>query len=165
MEFEADKIKKTIRVRREFAAPVLRVWSAWTKAEMLDQWWAPKPWKARTGRMDFREGGKWVYAMIGPEGEKHWARADFENISEPREFSARDCFSDENGEEDHNLPTSFWNIKFREKSSERTEINITITYKERADLERILNMGFKEGFSAGLDNLDVLLAENRDEQQ
>lgn len=163
MGFEIDKENRTIRVKREFAAPVLRVWSAWTKAEMLDQWWAPKPWKTHTGSMDFREGGKWIYAMLGPEGEKHWARADFKDISELREFSVRDCFSDENGEEDHNLPTSFWNLKFKEKSPNSTEIEITITYKESADLERILNMGFKEGFTAGMDNLDTLLAENREE--
>lgn len=69
MSFSIDKKNRKISVEREYNAPVDRVWSAWT--ERPDKWWAPKPWKARTKGMDFREGGYWLYAMQGPEGEEH----------------------------------------------------------------------------------------------
>src|SRR5687768_8096768 len=97
INFTIDKENKKIKVEREFDAPVARVWAAWTEQELLDQWWAPKPWKARTKTMDFREGGYWLYAMVGPEGEEHWARADYKSISPLRSFSAADSFCDENG--------------------------------------------------------------------
>ena len=43
MDFSVDKENKRISVKREFAAPLSRVWAAWTESELLDQWWAPKP--------------------------------------------------------------------------------------------------------------------------
>jgi uncharacterized protein YndB with AHSA1/START domain len=43
MNFTVDKANKKINVEREFAAPLESVWAAWTKAELLDQWCAPKP--------------------------------------------------------------------------------------------------------------------------
>lgn len=42
MDFQVDKASKKIFVKREFTAPVEKVWAAWTQAELLDQWWAPK---------------------------------------------------------------------------------------------------------------------------
>ena len=35
-------------VVRDFDAPVDLVWRAWTESELLDLWWAPKPWRAQT---------------------------------------------------------------------------------------------------------------------
>ena len=71
-DFSVNKETNTITVKREFAAELSLVWDAYTKSEILDQWWAPKPWKARTKTMEFREGGYWHYAMVGPAGEEHW---------------------------------------------------------------------------------------------
>ncbi|TPD67206.1 SRPBCC family protein [Flavobacterium microcysteis] len=156
MNFTVDKENKKIRVEREFAATRDRVWAAWTKSELLDQWWAPKPWKARTKSMDFTEGGFWLYAMVGPDGSEHWARADYHAIKEGESFSALDAFCDENGVLNTEFPRSFWTNTFKE-NSKSTIVNIEISYKELEDLEKIIEMGFKEGFTAGLENLDVLL--------
>ncbi|WP_431215080.1 SRPBCC family protein [Puia sp. P3] len=65
-DFTVNKEKNTIDVQREFAADLDLVWDAWTKPELLDLWWAPKPYQTRTKSMDFREGGFWLYAMISP---------------------------------------------------------------------------------------------------
>src|SRR5690606_29546341 len=116
MSFSVDKENKRIRVEREFAAPVSKVWSAWTESELLDQWWAPKPWRAKTKTMDFSEGGYWLYAMVGPEGEEHWARADFQSINPLKAFSIRDAFCDENGNIDQSLPSSAWSNEFNPSS-------------------------------------------------
>jgi uncharacterized protein YndB with AHSA1/START domain len=51
MDFVVDKSNNIITVKREFAAELPLVWDAYTKSEILDQWWAPKPWKARTKTM------------------------------------------------------------------------------------------------------------------
>jgi uncharacterized protein YndB with AHSA1/START domain len=77
MDFSVEKETATVKVKREFAAPIDKVWAAWTRAELLDQWWAPKPWQARTKVLDFREGGMWLYAMIGPDGIEEYCRADY----------------------------------------------------------------------------------------
>lgn len=61
------------------------VWDAWTKPEILDQWWAPKPYQTETKSMDFREGGMWLYAMVSPENEKHWCKNDYHKV-EPKKI-------------------------------------------------------------------------------
>ncbi len=61
---------KELIVTRIFDAPVNKVWHAWTDSAELDKWWAPKPWKAVTKQFNFSEGGHWLYAMQGPDGEK-----------------------------------------------------------------------------------------------
>ena len=77
MNFTIDKENKTVNINREFRASIDNVWAAWTEPEILDQWWAPAPWKSKTKSMDFKVGGRRLYAMIGPEGEEHWAIADY----------------------------------------------------------------------------------------
>lgn len=158
MDFSVDRENKKIRVNREFAAPLNNVWAAWTESNLLDQWWAPKPWKTRTKTMDFRDGGHWLYAMVGPDGEEHWARVDYKSVSPGEHFSARDGFSDDQGVVNTELPVSLWNNSFHEVSGDKTRVSIQISFDKLSDLESIIKMGFKEGFTAGLENLDELLA-------
>ena len=71
-DFTVDKPAKTVYVTREFDAELSLVWDAFTKQELLDQWWAPKPWASKTKSMNFKVGGRRFYAMVSPEGEEHW---------------------------------------------------------------------------------------------
>ncbi|WP_435523014.1 SRPBCC family protein [Chryseobacterium indoltheticum] len=72
--FNQDFHTKSIYVMKVYSAEVSEVWEYFTKPELLDLWWAPKPWKCETEKLDFQEGGVWLYSMNGPEGEKyfHW---------------------------------------------------------------------------------------------
>jgi hypothetical protein len=79
--FSKDIPNKQLTVVRDFEAPVDLVWKAWTESEILDQWWAPKPWKAETKVMDFKVGGRWLYCMVSPNAEQHWCRVDFRAIN------------------------------------------------------------------------------------
>lgn len=157
-DFSVDKETNAIHVIREFAAPLSRVWSAWTEKELLDKWWAPKPWQARTKIMDFREGGFWLYAMVGPDGASQYCRNDYKSINHHNAFSARDAFCNETGVVDTSFPQGDWTIRFKPKA-ETTLVEIVIRYDQPSGLEKILEMGMKEGFTAGLENLDSLLAE------
>lgn len=157
MNFAVDRDSRQIKVEREFKAPLPLVWSAWTQNELLDQWWAPKPWQAKTKSMDFRPGGSWLYAMIGPDGEVHWSKADYKQVLPLKSFSGQDGFCDENGTLNPDLPRSMWENTFTE-NGDATLVHIVITYDDLADLEKIIDMGFKEGFTAGLENLDLYLS-------
>lgn len=156
MNFSVDKENKKIKVEREFEAPLPKVWDAWTKSELLDQWWAPKPWKAKTKKMDFREGGTWLYAMVGPDGSEHWSLAEYKSISPQKSFSGLDAFCDPNGKINEDLPRSLWSVGFRE-AGDATMVDIEIKYETLIDLEKIIEMDFKEGFTIGMENLDELL--------
>lgn len=160
MNFSVDKEKKTINVEREFAAPLPKVWEAWTKSDILDQWWAPKPWKTRTKSMDFREGGKWQYAMVGPNDETHWCMVDYKTIKPQKSFSGLDAFCDVNGNLNTEMPRMNWKVDFN-PTGDSTLVHINITFDDLNDLEKIIEMGFKEGFTSAMENLDELYNTNQ----
>lgn len=158
MNFTVDKGNNTVNVKREFDASLANVWSAWTEPEILDQWWAPAPWKSKTKSMDFKEGGRRLYAMIGPEGEQHWAIADFTSISPKTNFKYLDAFSDSEGNLNTEFPRSDWNVNFSEQDGS-TFVDVVIKHEKLSDLEMIIQMGFKEGFTIAMEGLDKIFAE------
>ncbi|MBC7450731.1 MAG: SRPBCC domain-containing protein [Cytophagales bacterium] len=157
LDFYVDKENKKINVQRAFEASIANVWEAWTDSRLLDQWWAPHPWKAITKTMNFREGGLWLYAMQGPDGSKMWSRFDYKTITPLKNFTTKDAFCDSEGIITSELPGSIWNVLFTE-TEDSTMVHIELSFNELADLEKILETGFKEGFISALGNLDTLLA-------
>ena len=153
--FTSDK--STLTVKRVFNAPLNMVWRAWTEAELLDQWWAPKPWKSETKFMEFKVGGHRIYAMVGPEGERHWGRSTYDSIEPLVSFAGRDLFCDENGEVNPELPVAHFTNHFHDQS-EQTEVTIITVYESEEALQQIIEMGVKEGLSMAFENLDAVLA-------
>jgi uncharacterized glyoxalase superfamily protein PhnB/uncharacterized protein YndB with AHSA1/START domain len=152
-DFTVNKESNSIHIKREFAADIDLVWDAWTKSELLDLWWAPKPYRAETKSLEFHVGGTWLYAMVSPENEKQWCKADYKAIEEKKSLSWLDAFCDENGRENNDKPRSLWFSNFAQKN-ETTTVELTLQQDSLADLEWMVKMGLKEGFAAALENLD-----------
>ena len=157
MDFTVDKANNVIHVKREFAAELPLVWDAFTKSELLDQWWAPKPWTVRTKTMDFREGGHWVYAMVSPEGEEHWSKVTYETIQPQKGYTSRAEFTDADGIINKSMPQGTWENSFKDQG-DVTLVTFQITFDDLAQLETILQMGMKGGLTLCLENLDELLS-------
>jgi uncharacterized protein YndB with AHSA1/START domain len=157
--FNKDLEGKKITVTRSFDAPLDQVWDAWTDPTIREQWWAPKPYRAETKSMDFKEGGTWLYAMIGPKGDQQWSTESYDEIVPKERIISRDAFTDENGTINTAMPQMTWQTEF-DDSGEDTEVTIEITLETEADMQKILDTGFQEGFTAGLDNLDQYLSEH-----
>lgn len=157
MDFSVDRAKHSITVTREFAAELPLVWDAYTNSELLDQWWAPKPWQARTKSMDFREGGHWLYAMVGPAGEEHWGKTNYLTIQPQRRYTAQDSFVDANGAINPQMPTSTMDVSFAENAG-KTRVTSQVSYADLAQLEAVLQMGMQEGLTMAMEGLDELLA-------
>lgn len=157
-DFTVDKATNRVFVNREFAAELSMVWDAFTKQEILDQWWAPKPWKSKTKSMEFKAGGRRFYAMVSPEGQEHWSVQDYTEISPKSNFKFTDAFTDQNANINTSLPSSNWSLDFKE-TNELTKLSIVIHHHSLTDLEQIIQMGFKEGFTMTLNDLDNLLNE------
>lgn len=147
-----------INIKREFVSNLDKVWAAWTNADFLDKWWAPKPYHVETKKMDFREGGRWFYAMISPEGEKHWCNFNYSGVAEGVSFRGEEVFCDEDGNERNDLPKTTWVNIFNEEAG-ITTVSTTLEFKSDEDLKAIIEMGFKEGFEMCLGQLDELLEE------
>ena len=153
-EFTVDKATKTVLITREFDAELSLVWDAFTKQELLDQWMAPKPYTSRTKHMNFEVGGRRFYAMVSPEGQENWILQQYTSINPKTNFKLFNAFADAN--ENPQLPGSDWDFTFSEQG-ERTTVRISIYNESLARLEKMIEMGFKEGYTACLQNLDDLL--------
>jgi uncharacterized protein YndB with AHSA1/START domain len=154
--YTRDASNKKLKVVRDFDAPVEKVWRAWTESELLDQWWAPKPWKANTVTMDFREGGRWMYYMEGPEGERHYCFFDYKSIAQNKSYSGPEGFCDDKGNINKDFPTMLWKVDFN-SVTDSTRVEVEITFDSEEDMNKIVEMGFKEGFAAAHKNLDEIL--------
>jgi uncharacterized protein YndB with AHSA1/START domain len=154
-DFTVDKTTKTVFINREFAAGLSLVWDAYTKQELLDQWWAPKPWASKTKIMNFEVGGRRFYAMVSPEGQERWSIQKYTSISPKTNFKFFNAFADK--DENPELPGSEWDINFSEQNG-KTKVSISIYNESLARLEKMIEMGFKEGFTMTLSYLEKLLA-------
>jgi uncharacterized protein YndB with AHSA1/START domain len=153
-DFNVDKAAKTVYITREFNAGLSLVWDAFTKAELLDQWGAPAPMRAKTKYMNFEVGGRRFYAMVSPDGQERWAVQEFTSITPKTNFKMYNAFSDEH--ENREMPGSEWDYIFSEQNG-ITKVHITIFNESFERLEKLLE-GFKIGFNMTLANLENLLA-------
>jgi len=154
-DFTFNKSKKTAYINREFDAALSLVWDAFTKQEILDQWWAPKPWSSKTKVMNFEPGGRRFYAMVSPEGLERWSIQQYSSISPKTNFKFLNAFADEN--ENPELPGSEWDLTFSEANG-RTKVSVSIYNESLERMEKMIEMGFKEGFTMTLKSLEELLA-------
>ena len=153
-DFTVDKAAKMVFITREFDAELSLVWDAFTKAELIDQWIAPKPMTSKTKYQDFKVGGKRFYAMISPEGQERWAIQEYTSITPKTNFKMYNAFADK--DENPELPGSEWDHTFSEQNG-ITKVSITIYNESLERLERILD-GFTQGMKMSLSNLENLLA-------
>src|SRR5690242_17466465 len=107
-DFTVNKATKTVSVVKEFDAELPLVWDAFTKPEILDQWWAPKPFISKTKVMDFEVGGRRFYAMVSPDGQERWSVQKYVSITPKTNFKMFNAFSDEH--ENLQLPGSDWDL-------------------------------------------------------
>lgn len=155
-DMQKDFSGKHITVTSHFDAPVDTVWDYFTNADKLAKWWAPKPYKAITRNMEFSEGGKWLYYMLSPEGDKHWCLAEFKSIQPGKGYEALDAFCDEQGRINQEFPRMQWKNEFRQENGRTTVIN-HIQFPTEEDMKKILEMGFEQGYKMGLSQLQDVL--------
>jgi len=152
-DFNVDKAAKTVYITREFNARQSLVWDAFTKAELLDQWGAPAPMRAKTRYMNFEVGGRRFYAMISPDGQEHWAVQEFTSITPKTNFKMYNTFADK--DENRDLPGSEWDYNFSEQNG-ITTVRIAIFNESLERMERLAD-GAVKGLAAMFTILEGLL--------
>jgi len=93
--------------------------------------------------------------MVSPDGQERWALQKYTSISPKTNFKFFNAFADE--DENPELPGSDWDLTFSEQDG-TTKVSISIYNESLERLEKMVEMGFKEGTMAQLDNLEDLLA-------
>ncbi len=96
----ANAKEGTLVIERIFDAPRELVWKAWSDPEQAKRWWGPRTFTAPTAEIDFRVGGKYLFAMQSPEfnnGEPIWSTGVYREIVPYERIVCTDCFADETG--------------------------------------------------------------------
>jgi uncharacterized protein YndB with AHSA1/START domain len=153
-DFTVDKSTKTVSITREFDAELSLVWDAFTNQEILDQWWAPKPFESKTKVMEFKVGGRRFYAMVSPEGQEMWQLQQYTSITPKTNFKFLSVFADK--DENPHLPGSNWDLNFKEENN-ITKVSISIYNESLERMEKMIEMGFKEGLTMTLNELTNVL--------
>ena len=86
---DLDQDPRSIIGMRVFDAPRELVFSAFTDAKHLSQWWGPDGFSTTTSAFDFRPGGRWRYVMHGPDGRDYQNLVTFEEIVHPERIVYR----------------------------------------------------------------------------
>jgi uncharacterized protein YndB with AHSA1/START domain len=92
--------KEALVIERIFDAPVELVWKAWTEPEAAKKWWGPRSFTAPTVEIDFRVGGKSLFAMQSPDfndGKPIYSAGEYREIVPLKKIVTTDCFADEHG--------------------------------------------------------------------
>lgn len=155
-DFVVDRAANTLTIERDFAAARQMVWDAYTKSELLDQWYAPKPMTTKTRSMEFREGGHWHYAMVDPSGQEYWGRLDYLTISPIDGYVALDGFADASGALNPDLPQARWDVTFTD-ANPHCRVRTLVSYGSTEDLDKVIQMGMEAGMTSTLERLDDLL--------
>lgn len=156
-DFLVNKENNTLTIRREFEAERQLVWDCYTKQELLDKWFAPKPLTTKTKSMEFRNGGHWHYAMIDQDGNEYWGYTEYSNINPIDSYETLDAFCNSEGHINQDLPKAKWQVTFTDKA-ENSVVETIVQYDSLNDLEAVINMGMQQGMMSTLEKLDELIA-------
>lgn len=159
-----DEENLTMTVVADLAAPVERVWDAYTDPRQLERFWGPPGWPATFTAWDHTVGGKANYTMNGPRGEKASGTWEFLRIDAPHSFEVLDAFADEDGTPDANLPSMRMVFTF-ESTADGTRMVNTSYFASADALEQVVAMGAVEGTTLAMSQLDAVLQDLRDYAQ
>ena len=152
-----DREASQLIIERVFSAPRPLVFSAFSKAEHLVNWWGPKGWTLPVCNIDFREDGVWHYCMKGPNAEESWGKAVYHDIHAPEYFTYTDYFSDSEGNVSDEMPAANIRVEFHEQPDGKTKIVSIAHYQTIAEIDSLLAMGMVEGITETWDRLEEFL--------
>ncbi|MEM7302448.1 MAG: SRPBCC domain-containing protein [Pseudomonadota bacterium] len=74
---------RTLTLERQLGATPQAVYDAWTKPELLVQWWGPEGLTTPIHDMDVRPNGAWSTTMVNPDGGKHTCSGVYRVLEPP----------------------------------------------------------------------------------
>jgi uncharacterized protein YndB with AHSA1/START domain len=83
---------QAVVLRRTFKAPRSRVFDAWTKPELLREWFGPEGMTAPEVAVDLREGGKFRIVIVDSDGDRNIAAGTFTKIRRPEGLAFTWCW-------------------------------------------------------------------------
>jgi uncharacterized protein YndB with AHSA1/START domain len=148
------KAPRQVVIMREYDAPRALVFEAWSKAEHLKHWFAPKGFDVPTCEIDFRPGGDFTLCMRAPGGKEYWSKGTVREIAVPERIVLESALLDDEGKprfEDRNV------VSFTERDG-RTLVIVTASVTKLYDPTATDALdGMEQGWRETLDRLESYL--------
>jgi uncharacterized protein YndB with AHSA1/START domain len=153
--------EKELVIVREFDAPRNLVWRVWNEPEHIEKWFGPEGFNTRVKSMDFRQGGKWEYVMIGPDGAEYPFGGVYLEIEPIEKVVSTDEFGDEYKERNPEMSTPKITsvTTLFEDHGATTRVVIKTLHATVEDRKKHEEMGVVAGWNSSFDKLDVYLAD------
>ncbi|MBL0385052.1 SRPBCC domain-containing protein [Tumebacillus sp. ITR2] len=146
-------------LERVFDAPRDLVFQAFSEADHLKNWWGPRGWTLTVCNVDFRPGGVWHYCMKCIDqnqgdfyGFESWGKAVYQEIVSPEKIVYIDYFSDAQGNENPEMPSSQITMTFEELDG-KTKLVSRARFASAEALKNVMDMGMEQGITETWDRL------------
>ncbi|KZE89633.1 SRPBCC family protein [Microbacterium sp. TNHR37B] len=159
-DISTDAENLTMTLTADFAAPVERLWRAFTDPRQLERFWGPPGWPATFTAFDLTVGGRADYHMTSPRGESSRGSWEFTAIDAPSSFEVLDSFVGEDGQPLDGFPSMRMVFSFDATADGSRLTNVTYFTSLEA-LEQTVAMGAIEGSRMAMDQLDAVLLDLR----
>jgi len=150
---DPDEVPSELHLRRIFPAPRQVVFDAWTKPEILAQWWGPKNFTNPVCNFEARLGGEIYVEMRSPDGVIYPMSGKVVEFYPPYRFHFTTSALDKNG----NALFQTWNSVFFAEAEGGTEVVLDVHVMNQTDEAPQYLKGMREGWSMSLDKLADLL--------
>ena len=140
LENLAGVAERTMVLQRVIKAPRDIVWGAWFNPETLPQWWGPDGFSCRTERIDLREGGEWVFDMIGPDGTVYPNHHQYGEVRDGERIGYALLWG-ENGPKHADAWVSFEDVEDEPGDGGATQVTLGMVFSSAAEFQQARGFG------------------------
>ena len=158
--------KRDLRLTRLVAVPRALLWRAWTEPEMLKPWFCPLPWRVLDCEIDLRPGGIFRTTMQSPEGAEFPNAGCYLEVIPERRLVWTNALlpgwrpsstPEKSGADEAGFV--FTAMLELEDEGTGTRYTATVIHADEAGCQKHAAMGFEAGWSAALDQLLAMVAQ------
>ena len=142
-----------LSLTRLLDAPRQKLFRCWTDAELLKQWFVPKPWSIARAELDVRPGGSTLIVMKNPEGEEFPNPGIYLEIVENEKIVLTDAYTSAWVPSAKPFMTAI--ITFADEG-DKTRYTAIARHWSEEDRKAHEEMGFHEGWGICADQLEKL---------
>ena len=135
-------------------APRASVYKAWTTAEVLKQWFAPKPWSTSHAQLEVRAGGANRITMKSPEGQEFPNAGVYLEVVPNEKLVFTDAFT--KAWEPSAKPFMTVVLTFEDAGPGKTKYTARVMHWSVEDREAHEKMGFHVGWGLCTEQLEAV---------
>ncbi|GBF50919.1 activator of HSP90 ATPase [Leptospira ryugenii] len=143
---------------RNVEVPPQRVWDAWTRPELLVQWFTPDPWKTTHCEIDLKPGGIFRTVMKSPEGMEMDNIGSFLEVVPQKKLVFTDTLLPEFVPSENPFFTA---MVFLEPTATGTRYIALARHGKKENCNQHKEMGFFAGWNKALDQMIAMIQNQR----